>query len=315
MKKVFRLLGIITLIFCFSGLLSAQIQRPANKPFKIEVGINFGSTLGYSITESAYDYGSLESYWFDIDAEYGEITPELSKPLSFGGNVSLITNMGIGVQFALDYNMNSDMTGTSTYNVSGFDLYYWEDISIADSWDVTGSADMMVLSLNFIYKYQGGMFCPWIAAGASYYNGSIEGSSKVGFGFEDAWMDADYVSPSVEMQQDLSGIGFNVGGGFDIHFTPNIAFSIEARYFILGESEINWETVAGEELQSYIYDLTYRMNSDWFQVKYGGYYYNNPKVYSWDYWQFGADDLDALMDSFKFNPSFPKIAAGFKFSF
>lgn len=315
MKRVFKALGIAVLIFCFSGMLSAQIQRPS-KPFKIEVGINFGSTLGYSITGSSYNYGAWESYWFEIDSESGDITPELSTPLSFGGNISLITKMGIGVQFALDSNSTSDITGVSTYNETGFDYWYWADISESDDWDIQGSAKMMVLSLNFIYKYQAGMFCPWFAAGASYYTGSIEADTRVGFGFEDPWMDFDYVAPSIEFQEDLSGIGFNVGGGFDIQFTPSVAFTLEARYFILGESDISWTTVTGEELTSLLYGVTYKFLPNVFQVKYFGYWYDYVKVWSWDYWEFGgAAELDSLIDTIKFNPSFPKIAAGFKFSF
>lgn len=292
MKKAFRLLGIITLIFCFSGLLSAQIQRPVNKPFKIEVGINFGSTLGYSITESAYT-DAWDGYDVFNVTETGNITSELSTPLSFGGNVSLITNMGIGVQFALDYNMNSDITGLSTYNVIHSDHYTYYDRQNSSEWDVTGTAKMMVLSLNFIYKYQGGMFCPWFAAGGSYFSGNIEASSLVGWGFEDPWYDFDYLDFTVDVNEDLSGVGFNVGGGFDIHFTPSVAFTVEARYFILKKHELNWATDAGGQHKSYIWEVTYTIN--------------NPSNIE--------DNMNDLIDSFEFNPSFPKIAAGFKFSF
>ncbi len=292
MKKIFKLLGITVLIFCFAASLSAQIQRPS-KPFKIELGINFGSTLGYGVTESSYSYGSWSAYWFDIDSEYGDITPELSTPMLFGANISLITRMGIGVQFALDYNFNSDITGSSTWGASGFDYWYWENINESNSWDVTGTVKMMVLSLNVLYKYDAGMFCPWFAAGGSYYTGNIESSSVVAWGFSDPWGDFDYFGFPIEMNEDLSGIGFNVGGGADIQFTPSIALTVEARYFILKKHEMYWETNISTENTSYVYGVTYT--------------FTNPSVIE--------DGINEIIDPLEFNASYPKLAVGVKFSF
>jgi len=310
--------GISVLIFCFSGMLSAQIQRPESKPFKIEVGINFGSTLGYSITGSSYS-DSWDGYdAFDV-SESGTLSPELSTPLSFGGNISLITGMGVGLQLALDYNTNSDMTGMSTYDVTHSDHFTYYNRQNSSEWDITGSASMMVVSLNFIYKYQGEMFSPWFAAGGSYYSGSIDGSSNVGFGFEEWWLtpiNFDYIRPAVEFAQDLSGIGFNVGGGFDINFSPSVAFTLEARYFILGESEINWASQTGD-YKTAIYDLNFRLKQDKLQLVYMGNTFDNPKYWtSYFTGEFaGSDYLDSLIGPLTYNPSFPKIAAGFKFSF
>ncbi len=285
MKKIFKLFGIVVLIFCFSTSLSAQIQRPGN-PFKIEVGISFGSTLGYSTTESAYS-DSWSTYWISI-SESGEITPKLSTPMSFGGNISLITNTGIGVQLALDYNFNSDFAGVSTYTAKGYD--WWGPINESQEFDNSGTVKMMVLSLNFIYKYQGDMFSPWFAAGASYYTGNIEANSKVGFGYEDWAGDFEYISPDVKIKEDLSGIGFNVGGGVDIQIAPTIAVTLEAKYFILKKYELNWETQTGQYV-NYIWGGTVTLT------------------------QTGADYMDELIEPFEFNASFPKIAAGIKFSF
>ncbi|MFW6140223.1 MAG: hypothetical protein ACOC5S_02585 [Acidobacteriota bacterium] len=286
MKKAFKVLGMVALIFCFSNMLSAQIQRP-RKPFKIELGLNFGSTLGYSMTESFYN-DSLNTYWIDVN-ESGEIVPELSHPLSIGGNINLITNMGIGVQLALDYNLSSDITGFGSYYVTGYD--WWGDINEGFEVDNRGTVKLMVLSLNFIYKYQGGRLCPWFSGGASYFNGNLDADSMVGFGFEDDYGDFDYISFPVYAYEDLSGIGFNVGGGLDIQFAPNTAFTIEARYFILKEHVINWFTEVSGQFESYIWGITYTVD---------------PAV---------GDYLDGVIEPFEFNPSFPKIAAGIKFSF
>ncbi|MBD3412820.1 MAG: hypothetical protein GF421_00105 [Candidatus Aminicenantes bacterium] len=289
MKRVFKLVGIVTLILCFSGLLSAQIQRPT-KPFKIELGINFGSTLGYNITDSTY-VDSWGTSWYDVD-ESGTISPELSNPLSLGGNISLITNMGIGVQFALDYNFNSDVTGTSSYSGAGYD-WWIGSFDYNSEWDITGTVKMMVLSLDFIYKYYSDMFCPWFAAGGSYFSGNLEASTNVGFGF-DYWSYFNYAKIAADINEDMSGIGFNVGAGFDIHFSPNIAFTLEGRYFILKKYEFNWMTdFSGQhEMLGYFS---------------GTVSFSSPSAYE--------DYLDELIESFEFNPSFPKIAAGFKFSF
>ena len=285
-------MGITFLIFCFAASLSAQIKRPS-KPFTIEVGLNFGSTMNYDYYGSSYFYGSWIAWWFDIDSEYGDILPELSMPLLFGANISLITRKGIGVQFALDYNSKSDITGSSNYYASGFDYWYWEDISESNSWDVTGIVKMMVLSLDVIYKYQRGMFNPWFAAGGSYYTGSIEASSEVGWGFEDPWLDFDYLSLPVEINEDLSGIGFNVGAGADIQFTPNIAFTIEGRYFILKKYELYWLSDASGQFTSYIYDVTYT--------------FANPSAFE--------EGINEIITPFEFNPSFAELAVGVKFSF
>ena len=285
-------MGIAFLIFCFAASLSAQIKRQS-KPFNIEVGLTFGSTMNYDYYGSSYFYGSWIAWWFDIDSEYGDILPELSMPLLFGANISLITRMGIGVQFALDYNSKSDITGSSNYYASGFDYWYWEDISESNSWDVTGIVKMMVLSLDVIYKYQRGMFNPWFAAGGSYYTGSIEAFSEVGWGFEDPWLDFDYLSLPVEINEDLSGIGFNVGAGADIQFTQNIAFTIEGRYFILKKYELYWLSDASGQFTSYVYDVTYT--------------FANPSAFE--------EGINEIITPFEFNPSFAELAVGVKFSF
>ena len=292
MKKVVKVMGITFLIFCFAASLSAQIKRQS-KPFNIEVGLTFGSTMNYDYYGSSYFYGSWIAWWFDIDSEYGDILPELSMPLLFGANISLITRKGIGVQFALDYNSKSDITGSSNYYASGFDYWYWEDISESNSWDVTGIVKMMVLSLDVIYKYQRGMFNPWFAAGGSYYTGSIEAFSEVGWGFEDPWLDFDYLSLPVEINEDLSGIGFNVGAGADIQFTQNIAFTIEGRYFILKKYELYWLSDASGQFTSYVYDVTYT--------------FANPSAFE--------EGINEIITPFEFNPSFAELAVGVKFSF
>jgi len=290
MKNIFRFLGIITLIFCFSGLLSAQIQRPS-KSFKIELGLNFGSTLGYSITETTYAEGPWNGYDITSVNEEGTISPELSTPLSLGGDLSLITSMGIGVQLAVDTNFSSDITGLSDYYSIHDDDYLWYDKEFTNEWDVTGSAKMMVFSLNFIYKYYGGMFCPWFAAGGSYFSGNLEMNSKIGFGFEDSWQDFEYVAPDVVIDETLSGIGFNVGAGVDIAFSPNIAFTVEGRYFILKKHEFYWEAQGGQ-YQRNVWGGTFNLPSPWVD------YIN-----------------DELLEPVEFNPSFPKLAAGIKFTF
>lgn len=289
MKKTFKFFGIIALVFFFSTLLHAQKQKP-RKPLKFELGITFGSTLGYSITESSYT-DAWDGYdAFDIQ-ESGTISPELSKPLSFGGNFSLITRKGIGVQINFDYNFDSDITGTSIYDVTHSDHYTYYGRQNSSEWDNTGTVKMMVLSLNLIYMYQSRLFCPWFSGGASYYSGDIEASSFVGYGFEDDWYDFDYWGLPVSIDESINGIGFNVGGGFDIHFTPSVAFTVEARYYILKKHELNWVTDISGEHESYIWEITYTIN---------------PTV---------ADYVNELIDSLEFNASFPKIAAGIKFSF
>ena len=293
MKKVFKLLGIALLVFCFTASLSAQIQRPS-KPFTIEVGINFGSTLGYSITESTY-YDTWDAYYFWDVVEDGEIAPELSTPLCFGGNISLLTRMGIGVQFALDYNFNSDITGTSSYLGTGYDIAIG-NFDYSSEWDITGTAKLMVLSLNFLYKYQGGMFNPWFAAGGSYYTGSLEANTMAGYGINlSSWF--CYVGVDESVEEDLSGIGFNVGAGADIQFSPNIAFTIEGRYFILKAYEMYWVTDSSGTLDVH------------------GWYEGATLTFSSSSVSWINDYMYDLIEPFEFNPSYLKLAVGVKISF
>ena len=292
MKKIFKLLGIALLVFCFTASLSAQIQRPS-KPFTIDVGLNFGTTLGYSITESTYVEPEWSTFWFYVD-ESGEIAPELSTPLCFGGNISLITRMGIGVQFALDYNFNSDITGTSSYLGTGYDIMAG-NFDYSSEWDITGTAKLMVLSLNFLYKYQGGMFNPWFAAGGSYYTGSLEANTLAGYGISYASYFC-YFDVNEDVEEDLSGIGFNVGAGADINFTPNIAFTIEGRYFILKKYEMYWWADSSGTRNLYgFYEGTVQLSSSYADAV--------------------NEHLDNLIEPFEFNPSYLKLAVGVKFSF
>ncbi len=229
--------------------------------------------------------------------ESGTIAHKIDNPLGFGVSLCYLFAGGLGIQARVDYNLTKEFVpeeSFSDYNIT----WSWTNsgpYSREKSWSATGEISLIPLSLNLIYKAQGGGFIvPYISGGVSYFTGKIKADTYRGYGY--TWTEGitryiDYTDIPLVIDASLSGIGFNAGGGLDLVFTPNIALSLEGIYFVGKTIEEFWNPVPG----------TYPGN-------------NFPDVSL----QIDQDFADAIVDEvppLEIKTSFLKLQAGIKFLF
>jgi opacity protein-like surface antigen len=273
--------------------LQPQRRRESKGDFAIMGGLAMGSFLSESSSySSSWSEGILKSV-----TESGTITHQIDNPLGFGVSLSYLFLGALGIQARVDYNFTKQFKpeeSFSTYNIT----WSWTSsgpFSREESWNATGEILLIPLSLNLILKTRGGGFIlPYISGGVTYFTGKISANTYVGYGL--TWTDnttryIDYLSIPVEIDESLSHIGFNVGGGLDFLFGANVAVCVEGNYFMGKTFDEYWNPVPG----------TYPGN-------------NFPDV-SWVVDQVAADSIAEEITPLKIKTSFLKLQAGIKFLF
>ena len=263
--------------------------------FSLLGGIASGSFLSDSTS-----YSNNWSWMFLEDVqEQGTINHQTGSPMGFGAAFHYLFIGGLGIQVKADINSQEKIQDDlSTYNqtwswTSGRGPYEREG-----EWNVNGSLSMSAFSLNLIYLLQQSpMFQPFFSAGVSYFSGSSEIDTMMGYGYI-SWFSDDYstqyidnITLPVSAEADLSGIGFNVGGGLNLMFTRNVGLTVNAAYFIKSPVTGEWTVKAGR------YDL------------------NNFTNYYTEVDSEEAAEIAGMLDEFEINPSFFKIQGGITIGF
>ena len=269
-----------------------RVQEKPKGAFAVMGGLGMGSFFPENTTySSSWNEGILDSV-----IESGLVTHEIGSPIGAGISFSYPLMGGLGIRARVDYNLPQQITeeNTSDYNIS----WTWTSggsYSREKSWPVTGDFSLIPLSLNVIYKVQSdGSFIPYVSGGVSYITGKATLDSSIGYGV--TWTSGgyryiDYVDIPVTIDSSISSLGFNVGGGVDFLFTPNIALTVDGTYFIGGDVEVDWAPIAG----------TYSGNSF-------------PNV-TWTLNQSAVEALAGEAPPLEISTSFLKIQAGIKFLF
>lgn len=281
------------------------VRRPVQPvtraaPQKVTRGefvISGAYNLGYSISESLSYSDSFSGGVLQSAQASGTLTQDLKKPIGFGAAVNYYFAQGFGIQLRVDLNSKAEIVdGLSEYSLTWSWTTrgpYTQDED--PPWDATGDVSLTVLSGNFIFKPQtAGMFVPVISGGVSYFTGSLKVDTFGGFAT--TWLYGgyryiDYFDIPAKIDASVSGIGFNIGGGADIKFSPSVALNIEARYFVKSKIEEPWELNAGQ------YESN--INEGW----------------TLTLEQEEVEELAEEIPLLEFNPSFFKISAGIKFMF
>jgi outer membrane protein W len=249
-------------------------------------GLGFGSFLS---SQSEYSY-SWNYGWIAVD-EGGTIQHKAKNPLGPALSFSYFFMDSLGVRLRIDPGFNQKFTdGQSNYRAD----YVWGWGSDFDelTWDVTGDFFVTPLSLDLVYRFPVGSFTPYISAGVSYFISKFKAKTNIGWAncwFIDAWTEAyDYLILPVSIDKPLNGAGFNFGAGFDFRIGPNLAFAIDATYF-LGKS----------------------MEAKWYMPP-GRYYYTGWTHAYTDFDQHDSDLFADDLDPVKIKTSFFKILIGIK---
>jgi len=271
---------------------SPQVTAPRGE-ITFSAGYNFGYSLNETITYSDSWYYAL----LDSVVETGELTQILGKPIGFGGSFSYFFAGGLGIQLRLDLNSKASFTeeSESIYDLN-WTWYYGATYEIDQvKWDVEGDLSLMVISGNLVYRVPTGeMFVPSFSGGISYFTGKITGETTGGYA--DSWIygGSQYIDNwdiDAELDGKISGIGFNIGGGVDILFSPKVGFNIDARYFLSKKfDDLRWEIVPGDYDSDY-FGATITISQE------------------------NAELLSQGIDPIELNPSFFKISVGLKIMF
>jgi hypothetical protein len=225
-------------------------QPSVGKASRGEIVFRVGYNLSYASADASSYAGSFSGGVLTNVNAAGRITAELDTPLAFDGAINYYFAKGLGVQVRFDVNSKAKFGGNS---VSDYQLSWaWqsgESYSAQDAWPVNGDLSMSVISGNIIYKIQGtSMIVPLLSAGVSYFTGKINGNTRVGYAYTweiDPYQFIDYFDIPATIDKNISGIGFNIGGGLDWTFSRSIALNVDARFFVKGATEAPWMLQAG----------------------------------------------------------------------
>jgi len=261
-----------------------------------EFVIRGGFNLSYATTDGSSYSGSFSSGILTSANSSGRISAELGKPIGFDGAFNYYFAKGLGIQLRIDVNSKAKFSDSS---MSNYQLNWtWlsgESYSAEDAWPVNGDLSLTVISGNVIYKIQGNsMLVPLLSGGVSFFTGKINADTRVSYA--DTWEIApyqfiDYFDIPARLDESISGIGFNIGGGLDVAFSQSIAVNVDARYFVRGSIEAPWKLQPG----------TYTSN-----VQEG---------WTLTLSQADVELLEQAINPFKVNLSFFKISLGLKFMF
>ena len=247
-----------------------------------------GESSGYG---GSWGYGNLTS----VD-ESGSVINKMKSPIGLGIEFSYFFLKGLGIQMKVDYNLpqNPDVDESlSTFNMT----WYWPTAgpyTVEEAWAVDGELSLMPISLNVIYRADSsGMLVPYFGAGVSFFIGSAKLETNGGFGFPyySDRLRIEYIDVPLKIDESLSSIGFNFGGGLDVKLASKIALNLDACYYAGKTIEANWEVIPGS---------------------YSG---NIITGNIWTLDQALAANLESEISSLEIKSSFFRIQAGIKFLF
>jgi len=265
----------------------------------MELAVSAAYLGGYSGNDMFYSenwtYGILQKI-----IERGSLKPVMEKPRGFDLSLNYMLTKDMGIQFRFDYNLKAGLTnaGKSSYNLN----FQWADTTIgglSKEWALTGDVALANISANFIYKYPASTrVLPFISAGLTLQAGRLKAGTSGGYawswfvpGETDTMQVIDFIDIPLELKSSFNKIGLNLGGGMDLFLSPQVALTIDARYFIAQKTKLKW------------------------QVQPGKYVFNN-----FNQWTFTVDTASALqiedgIEPYMLNTSFYRISVGLKFVF
>ena len=283
------------LVFCALLLFSAALFAQYDEK-KIEFSLTGGYALGNLAATSAYS-NTWSYYYIQSMNANTAITLANKNSFTLGANFSYFFTPNVGIQVGGAY---FAPTGdiTSDWNFT-FNWYGYSSTSDNGSFAMTqGKLTSIPIYLNLIAKYRMDPIEIFASAGPTIFFNSFEATASSIFPesiYQAYWWGwhqwVDFFEIPIAIQKtNWTGFGFNVGGGFDIKFSPSVALTVEARYFYCAPKELSWTWTTG----------TYS------SFEYG--YFSN-----FNYSDFSTEE--GLTTTLKVNPSFFSFSGGFKFYF
>ena len=275
----YKYILIMLLLIVFTSMcLAAETQ---NKPpvaaeeenflKKIEVGFLFGSGIPQfdfsnsgsdSYSRHWHDFSYLTRYWvgYNLNGSFSSsIVGDSERGFGFGGFFNYFFHQKFGFQFMLERSSHnvpvaaSHSVDMSIYMDWGDRYYFSAEPTIGDT---TGSFTVMPISFNGIARFDViKNIRGYASGGLTYFKANIEAESRAGYGFPyilyDSYLDLDWLLYDsalvpVNIDDSISGLGANVGGGVVYQIQEKIGIVADFRYYIGTNKDVYWTLRPGD---------------------------------------------------------------------
>jgi opacity protein-like surface antigen len=289
--KTTLLLGVL-LFLVFPGFG----QQKTWPRFEFNIAGGYGLTQFDGVSTYAYEW----SYqYLDFVKETTDLSMKAENAFSLRAGFTYFFTPMIGVQLGGGFfSSNVPVEGTFTFQ------HKWTTSSTTytneRTWAGDGKMSVVPIYLNLVGKFSMSFVDIVLTAGPTLYMNSYESNSYVGFGdtlyfiiWPYAYQYIDAFQIPVEIPKtSWTAFGGNIGIGFDFKVTPQVAISLEGRYFLVPSKELFYEWIPGT---------------------YTGVIYEQ-----FEDWEYTADDLQDyqdMMTGVNVKPSFFAISVGVKYAF
>ncbi len=230
-----------------------QEDRPARaaRP-RGELAIRFGTASGSFLNDSSRYSETWSETLLENVTETGTLTHSVKSPMGLGLAFGYQLFGSMAIQLKVDYNFTTKIEGDdqlSTYRMT----WSWTNgegpYDRTKDWPVGGEVSVIPLSFNLLIKPSGGgMFAPYLSGGVSYMTASVKADSQRGWGY--TWIEGDtqyidYIDIPLSVDESISHVGFNIGGGLDLLFSPNFGLNLDACYYVGKKTQVTWQPRAG----------------------------------------------------------------------
>jgi len=299
---------------------------------EIQVGFFFGP--GYpqfdfensgsdSYSAHWHDFSPLTRDWvrYDIFGSFSSsIAGESERGFGLGGFFNYFFRRNFGFQFMLERSSYDVPVGAlhavdmSMYMVWGDKYFYSAEPSISGT---VGSLTVMPISFNGIGRFEPVKnITGYASGGLTYFKAHVEAESRVGYGFPYIWYDNvldldfllyDSVLVPVNIDDSISGVGVNVGGGGVYQIHEKVGIVADFRYYIGPNKDVYWALRPGD------YTL---LLIDSFLREFGEVDWHGPVTM-----KLTQTEIDTFLTEYgelfkvEVNPSFFRIAFGVQFTF
>ena len=288
-----KLILIMTALVVLTSAGLAQAGYGGGGEFSLTLFGSYG--LSQAKDTSGYADNWSGTYWQNI-SEYADISYKADNGIFFGGAFTYMFGPNFGLQIGGGYFGRNIPNDTA----SGWEAR-WNPTSTwySNSYDHSGTGTLSTIPiwLDFVGRFSSGMMDINISAGPTLFLNKAEATATGIYGnvytftiWPFTYSFLDFLPVAMEIPStSWTGFGANFGLSIDFNLSPAMAFFLDARYFLCGPKELDWQYIAG--------------------------YYDGQEGLLLD-WHFTDTDYAAgLTTTYKLNPSFFVFGGGLKIRF
>ncbi len=269
---------------------------------KMSFGLFGGFALSQAKGTSSYADTWDSAIWRNI-SEYADIDYQAKNGVFFGGTFTYFFGPSFGIQVGGGmFGRNMPTETAAGWQAYGSGTWYSNEHAFSGG----GKLSTIPLFLNFVGHFSAGMMDINLSAGPTLFLNKAEADATGLYGQSNSfwiyitgigWVQfdlLDFLPVAMEVPStSWTGFGANIGLSVDFNISPQFAVFLDARYFLCGSKDLDWEYIPG------IYDGLEGTLSDW---------------------EFDQADVDYLVENelttpLKINPSFFAVSGGVKIRF